>query len=59
MRFGFSDGWCEQMANREGDTEIGAGTLAIDPWFSDDDLDRGRLEMTESRDPIKAREKRK
>ena len=33
MKIEISKGWCLRMAQHEGDAEIGAGRLAIDPVF--------------------------
>ena len=33
MKIDISKDWCLRMAQHEGDTEIGAGRLAIDPVF--------------------------
>ena len=44
--------WCMKMAELEGDQEIGAGSLAIDPCFEIEDgneipdHDKGRQEKT-------------
>ena len=36
MKIEISKDWCVRMAQREGDAEIGAGLLAIDPVFDGD-----------------------
>ena len=36
MKIEISKDWCMRMAQREGDAEIGAGLLAIDPVFDGD-----------------------
>ena len=35
MKMEISQEWCIRMAQLEGDAEIGAGRLAIDPVFDD------------------------
>ena len=36
MKIEISKEWCRRMAQHEGDAEIGAGRLAVDPVFDSD-----------------------
>ena len=38
MKLDIPKEWCEHMAQIEGDAEIGAGRLAMDPTFDDEDV---------------------
>ena len=38
MKIEISEEWCRRMAQHEGDTEIGAGRLAVDAVFDDDQI---------------------
>ena len=39
MKLDIPKEWCERMAQIEGDAEIGAGRLAMDPAFDDEDAE--------------------
>ena len=51
MKIEISKDWCVRMARHEGDTEIGAGRLAIDPVF---DGERIPADVGEEEGPIVA-----
>ncbi|MCZ0952753.1 MAG: hypothetical protein OXQ89_05490 [Rhodospirillaceae bacterium] len=38
MKIEISKEWCRRMAQHEGDAEIGAGRLAVDAVFDDDQI---------------------
>ena len=38
MKIEISKQWCRRMAQHEGDAEIGAGHLAVDAVFDDDQI---------------------
>ena len=38
MKIDISKEWCRRMAQHEGDAEIGARRLAVDPVFDDDQI---------------------
>ena len=40
MKLDLSREWCIRMAQLEGDAEIGAGRLAVDPVLDDEDTSR-------------------
>ncbi len=38
MKIEITKEWCRHMAELEGDAEIGAGPLAVDPVFTDESM---------------------
>jgi hypothetical protein len=51
MQIEFTHDWCLKMASLEGDSEIGAGLLAVDPTFEEDDT-HSDLDNTPPSDPL-------